>query len=99
MRTLGKRLTALEEIAEQCRRRERDAILADEIQRRSDRPLGPVELVGQVARASALADKLEAWDREGLSLAAMARRAASECGLDPDRVVTILADLRLKYGR
>jgi hypothetical protein len=86
-----RRLDALEEIAERCRRRECDALIAEEIRRRSGPPT-----VAHLAKVSALADRMEAWQRAGLSLPEMARREAGERGLDPERVVAILEELRVQ---
>ena len=102
MSALGRRLTALEQIAEQGRMREREDFTRAEIIRRYEADgvkLTPAELASKTARAMALGEHMALMAASGLGLPAIARRVAIEHDLDPDRVVALFAELRSKDDR
>jgi hypothetical protein len=97
MTTLGKRLDALEEIAEACRRREWEDQFRTELVERHQRagvPIAPEQIEAKLTRAVALAGRMQALADDGLSLNAIAYRVAVEHDLDPERVVGIFTALQ-----
>ena len=102
MGTLGKRLDALEQIAEECRRREQWEFLRAKLVRRyaaDGIALGVGEVDQKAERALVLAEHMAALAASGLTLPEIARRVAIERALDPDHVATCLADVRARYDR
>jgi hypothetical protein len=100
--TLGKRLTVLEQIAEECRVREREDFARSEIVRRYEADgvkLTPAEIESKTARAMALGEYMALLAASGLGLPAITRRVAIEHDLDPNRVAAIFAEIRSKYDR
>jgi hypothetical protein len=99
MNGLGRRLDALERIAERCRIRAlRDAV-GDAIVRRSREhglaiPTG--ELGAKIDRALAIMETSATLLAAGLTLEGVARHLAVEHGLDPDRVVALYRGLRAR---
>lgn len=87
-----RRLTALEQIAEDCRRRQRDDEIRTHIVRRAGElgiALTPAKLEADMVRASAVADLAECWASEGLTIEDIGRRLAVERGIDPDALMAI----------
>ncbi len=102
MSALGKRLDALEQIAEQCRIREYRQALGDEIVRQSRKhglTIPPGELEAEIDRALAIVETSTTLLAAGLTLEGVARHLAVQHDLDPDRVVEIWRGLRARYGR
>lgn len=102
MTTLGKRLTALEQIAEQCRIREIRESIGDEIVRRSREHGGivaPGELDRKIDRAMAIMETSTMLLAAGLTLDDVARHLAVQHDLDPERVVALYRELRSRQGR
>ena len=100
MSTLGKRLDALEQIAEQCRLREIREAIGDEIMRRSREhgvTIGPGELGEKVDRAMAIMETSAALLAAGRPPEDVARHVAAQRELDPERVVALYRELRTKY--
>ena len=92
--TLSKRLDALEQIAEDCRRREHRELLGAEITRRhaaAGLVVSPEQLDAKVERALALSEHMVLLAASGLSLEAIARRVAIEHDLNP---ATVLATFK-----
>jgi hypothetical protein len=99
---LGKRLTALEQIAEECRRREQRDILRTEIERRyaaAGMPLRPDQVEAKVDRALVLAEHVGLLAAGGLTRPQIVQRLAIEHDLDPERVLAVFAELRAERGR
>jgi hypothetical protein len=98
---LNRRLSALEEIAEQCRVREMRESIGDEIVRRS-REHGvmsaPGQLGAKIDRALAVWMTAEALLAAGLTMDAAARHLAVQHEVDPDRLVALYHDLRATRG-
>jgi hypothetical protein len=98
---LGKRLDALEDAAEECRRRKQREVLRAEITRLyavDGMMLPPHEIESKVAGALAVAEPMASLAASGLTLDQIARRMAVDHGLDPDRVLVIFNDLRARRG-
>ena len=101
MSGLVKRIDALEEIAEACRRREIRETLGDEIDRRSRDhgvAIGPGELEAKIDRAAAIMETAGALLASGLTLEGVARHLAVEHGLDPARVMALYREVRAQRG-
>lgn len=101
MNNLSRRLTALEEIAEQCRIREQRDVLRAEIERRytaEGMTLRPDEIEQKADRALVLAEHMGLLTASGLTLPEIAQRMAVEHALEPERVLAIFDDLRAKRG-
>src|SRR4051812_5245790 len=102
MKALDRRLDALEQIAEECRRREqRDGIRA-EIERRyaaEGMPLQPHLIEAKVDRTLVMAEHMGLLVASGLTLDQVAQRIAIEHDLDPERVLAVFTELRAKHGR
>ena len=102
MNGLGRRLDALEQIAEQCRRREQWNELRTEIARRYAADgivLGAGEIDQKADRALVLAEHMALLAAGGLTLEQIAYRVAVEHDLDPARVVAVFAELQAARGR
>jgi len=102
MSGLGKRLTALEQIAEECRRREQRDFLRVEITRQyttAGVPCSPDQLDAKIDRALVLYEHMALLAASGLTLDQIARRVAVAHDLDPERVVAIFNDLQAQPGR
>src|SRR4051812_35703649 len=99
MTTLGRRLDALEQIAEECRRREYEQAVRDEIVRRyaADGVCLPADQIeAEVPRVLALAERMARLAASGLTLEQIAQRMAVEHELDPDHVVEIFNEVRAR---
>ncbi len=84
MTTLARRLTALEEIARQARRREvREWLLAEVPESRT---LSSAELEEAIDEALRVIEVTAAWRRAGLSGREIMRRAAEEYGLSLEAI-------------
>jgi hypothetical protein len=102
MNGLGKRLTALEQIAEECRRREQRDFLRTEITRQyatAEVPCSPDQIDARIDRALVLTEHMALLAASGLTLGQIARRVAVAHDLDPERVVANFSDLRAQRGR
>ena len=101
MSDLGKRLVALEQIAEQCRVRAVREAIGDEIVRRSREHglvIAPGELGAKVDRALALMETSAMLLASGLTLEGVARHLAIQHDLDPDRVAALFHEIRPRRG-
>jgi hypothetical protein len=102
MTNLGKRVDALEEIAEQCRIREVREAIGEEMVRRSREhglTIRPSELDAKIDRAMAIMETSVALLAIGLTMDQVVRHVAVEHDLDPDRVLAVFAELRAERGR
>jgi hypothetical protein len=91
----------LEQIAEECRRREQRDFLRAEITRQyttAGVPCSPDQLDAKIDRALVLAEHMALLAASGLTLDQIARRVAVEHDLDSERVVAIFSDLRTRRG-
>jgi hypothetical protein len=98
---MTRRLTALEEIAEQCRIREYREALGGEIVRRwreHGLAIGPGELDAKVDRAMATMETAAVLLAAGSTLEGVARHLAVEHDLDPERVVALYHEIRTQRG-
>jgi hypothetical protein len=94
---LNRRLDALEQVAEECRRREEREALRGEIIRQyaaAGMALSADQVEAKAARAVVLAEHLALLLANGLTLDDAARCIAVEHDLNPDRVVAIFSELR-----
>jgi hypothetical protein len=83
MSVLGRRLSALEEIAETVRRRElRELVMS--LPEASD--LTPQEMDEVVTMAMRLSKRYDTWQRAGLSVRAIYRRLAAEFGVSSEKI-------------
>jgi hypothetical protein len=102
MSGIGKRLDALEAIAEECRRREqRDVIRASILHRHTAAGLsiGSEQLDRKTERTLALAERMAQLATGGFTLDQAVQCVAIEHDLDPERVLTIFYELRAECGR
>ena len=101
MSRLGRRLDALEEIAEQCRIREIREAIGDEITRRSREHglvIAPGALDAKIDRALAIMETSAVLLASGLTLEDVARHLAVQHGLDPEKVVAFYREDRSGRG-
>jgi hypothetical protein len=97
MTMLGRRLDALEQIAEECRVREQREMLRAEMTRRhaaAGLSVSPDQLDAKVDRALVLAEYMALLAASGLNLEEIAQRVAIEHDLQPERVLAVFNDLR-----
>jgi hypothetical protein len=90
MNGLGRRLDALEQIAEECRIREYRDVLGAEITRRhavAGLVVSPDQLNAKIDRALAIAEHMALLAASGLNLEQIAHRVALEHDLTPETVV------------